>query len=235
MQPQHRRHLSLAAVLVSLVAACGSSPTSPPSPAVATPPPATQSAQPTSPPSALPSVPPSASLAPTPGPSLPPPSATITFTGGVTGVSKGIQVNCNNPSLAGLTITLFGATTRTGVATTISLSAGSVAVTLDSGSGSTFAAREFTGLGVTDFDATKGAMIDSPLTEVTTSSQPGKLPAISAIKGRVDCGNQVPGTSTLMLNGLAAGLAVSGPIDPIRVDCNPNAKPATVHAVGLTS
>jgi hypothetical protein len=27
--------------------------------------------------------------------------------------------------------------------------------------------------------------------------------------------------------------SISGPIDPIRVDCNPNAKPATVHAIGI--
>ena len=26
---------------------------------------------------------------------------------------------------------------------------------------------------------------------------------------------------------------MSGPIDPVRVDCNPNAKPAYVHAVGV--
>jgi hypothetical protein len=35
------------------------------------------------------------------------------------------------------------------------------------------------------------------------------------------------------LSGTVPEGTVSGPIDPIRVDCNPNANPARVHAIGL--
>jgi len=227
MEPLKRLRPWALGLLLVLVAACGSAPTAAPS-AASTPLPSVPA--PSSPPLGSS---PSPSVAPTPSVSLPPASATITFTGGATEVAKGAQISCQLPSLGGSIITIFGSTNRTGVATTISLSSGSIAVTLDSGSGATFAAREFTGAGVTNFDAARGAQIDSPLQEVTTGSAPGKVPAVRSIKGSVDCGNQTPGTSTLMLTGNAAELAVSGPIDPIRVDCNPNAKPATVHAVGI--
>jgi hypothetical protein len=176
---------------------------------------------------------PSPSIVPPPSPSLPPASATVSFGGDVKGLAKGIQVNCQIPSADGLLITLFGATTTKDVASTITIGPASVLVTIDSGSGATFSAREFTGGGVTGFDPTKGAQVDTPLVEVTSTSKPGSLPAITSIKGSVDCGNQVPGSSTLTVTGHIGEGPISGPIDPIRVDCNPNAKPATVHAIGL--
>ncbi len=176
---------------------------------------------------------PSPSVAPTPSASLPPASATISFGGGVTGVTRGVQVSCDNPSLSGLDISLFGSTTTADVATTITITGQDVTVTLDSGSGSTFAARTFKGTGVTGFDATKGVHLDGALTEVPSSSNPGTLPAIISITGSVDCGDQVPGSSTITFSGTVPEGAVSGPIDPVRVDCNPNAKPARVHAIGV--
>jgi hypothetical protein len=194
--------------------------------------------------------PPAASQAPTPGPSLvaassspasapsasaslPPASANLSLSGGLTGLVPGLQVTCEEPSLGGLVISLFGQTPSPNVSTTITLASGNLLVTLDSGSGTTFSARTFKGSGVTDFDAAKGAQIDSSLAEISSRSNPGTLPAVDAVKGRVDCGNQVPGSSTLTVAGSVPDGALSGPIDPIRVDCNPNAKPATVHAIGL--
>jgi len=171
--------------------------------------------------------------APTPPASLAPASATVAFGGGVTGVAPGVQVDCDNPSLGGLDITLFGSTTTAGVATTITITGQSVTVTLDSGAGATFVARTFKGTGVTGFDATKGVHLDGPLTEVTSSSKPGLLPAISSITGTVDCGDQVAGSSTITLSGTAPEGAVTGPMDPVRVDCDPNAKPPYVHAIGI--
>jgi hypothetical protein len=183
------------------------------------------------------SQPPAASPSPStvalPSASLPPTSASISFGGAITGMASGIQVDCYSPSLAGLVIELFGATTNKDIYTTIRLSPSSVAVTIDSGSGTTFSGRNFTGTGVTGFDATKGAQIDSPLAEVVSADKPGSLPALSSIKGTVDCGNQRPGSSTLAVSGATLDGPLSGPIDPIRVDCNPNATPARVHAVGL--
>jgi hypothetical protein len=142
-------------------------------------------------------------------------------------------VTCEVPSLGGLVISLFGQTSSPNVYTTITLASGNLLVTLDSGSGTTFTARTFKGAGVTGFDAAKGAQIDSPLAEVAAGSNHGTLPAIDSVKGNVDCGNQVPGSSTLTIAGSVPEGALAGPIDPIRVDCNPNAKPATVHAIGL--
>jgi hypothetical protein len=175
----------------------------------------------------------SPSVAPLPTPSQSPASATVTLGGGVKGLAKGIQVSCQSPSLTGLLIILTGATTSNDVFSTITLGPASVVVTIDSGSGATFSGRTFTGLGVTSFDPTTGAQIDSPLSEVTTTAKPGKLPSLTSIKGSVDCGSQVPGSSTLTLDGTVPEGPVTGPIDPIRVDCNPDAKPASIHAVGL--
>jgi hypothetical protein len=211
-------------VITILLVACNASPSVAPSAASSLPP------VPSSPPV---TTTPSPSTAPVPTASLPPASATVTLGGGVKGLATGIQVSCESPSLSGLLIILMGGTTTKDVFSTITLGPASIFVTIDSGSGTTFTGRSFSGLGVTGFDPTKGAQIDSPLTEVTTSSKPGKLPAISSIKGNVDCGGQVPGSSTLTITGTVAEGPVTGPIDPIRVDCNPNAKPASVHAVGL--
>jgi hypothetical protein len=207
-----------------VLVACNASPSIAPSAVSSLPP------VPSSPPAAAT---PSPSAAPQPTASLPPASATVTFGGGVKGLAKGIQVSCQSPSLSGMLINLVGATTTKGVFSAITLGAAGIFVTIDEGSGTTFTARSFTGLGVTDFDPAKGAQLNSPLTEVTTTSGPGKLPAISSIKGSIDCGSQVPGNSTLTITGTAAEGPITGPIDPIQVACNPNAKPASVHAVGL--
>lgn len=212
--PDPRRRLVCSALLAVLLAGCSGGAS-----LVAT----------TQPPTSIPSL----TAVPQPSASLPPASATISFGGGVTGVAPGMQIDCDNPSLGGLVITLFGSTTTKDVSTTISLSPRGVSVTLDSGSGTTFTARTFSGTGVTGFDATKGTQLDGALTEAASASNPGSLPAITSIKGSVDCGNQMPGSSTLSLSGTVPDGAVSGPVDPIRVDCNPNATPATVHAVGV--
>jgi hypothetical protein len=174
-----------------------------------------------------------ATVAPAPSASLPPASATVTFTGAVSGMAPGPSVGCNSPAISGLAIVLFGATATKDLYSTITISAQKVTVTLDAGGGATFSARSFAGTGVTGFDAAKGAVIDSPLTEVPSSSRPGTIPAISAIKGTIDCGNQVPGSSSVTISGSAPEGALSGPIDPVRVDCNPHATPATVHATGI--
>jgi hypothetical protein len=225
MAPGHPLRSIALGLIAILLAACNASPSAAPSSLA-------PSAAPV--PASVPVVSsPSPSVAPLPTASVPPASATVTLGGGVKGLGQGIQVSCQSPSLDGLLIILTGATTTKDVFSTITLGPASIFVTIDSGSGTTFTGRSFSGLGVTDFDPTKGARIDSPLTAVTTSSNPGKLPALTSIKGSVDCGGQVPGSSTLTITGTAAEGPITGPIDPIRVDCNPNAKPASVHAVGL--
>jgi hypothetical protein len=212
------RWMTLSAILALSLAACSGAASPTPAPTAPTG-------------TAIPSSTPS--TAPTPSASLPPASAAISFGGGVTGVAPGVQIDCDSPSLGGLDIVLFGRTTTANVATTITITGQDVIVTVDSGAGATFVARSFKGAGVTGFDATKGVHVDGPLTEVASSSKPGPLPAITSITGAVDCGDQVPGSSTLTLAGTAAQGAVTGPIDPVRVDCDPNAKPPYVHAVGI--
>ena len=218
----HASRLAVGLLIGAVVTACSGGST--PAPA------ASQAAAPSAAPV---SAAPSPAMSPLPSASLPPATASATFAGGLTGVAPGVLVSCDSPTLGGQVITLFGPTTTKDIYTTISLSAASVSVTIDSGAGVTFVARTFTGTWVTGFDAAKGAQIDSQLAEIVSSSKPGSLPAITSIKGSVDCGNQLPGSSTLTLAGSTPDGAPSGPIDPIRVDCNPNAKPASVHAVGI--
>jgi hypothetical protein len=217
-----------ATLIAVVVAACSASSTPPPVASQGPAPSATSVSATPSPASA-----PTPAAVPSSSASLPPASASLSLTGGLTGLLAGLQVTCDEPSLGGLVISLFGQTATPNVYTTITLASGNLLVTLDAGSGTTFTARTFKGAGVTDFDAAKGAQIDSSLAEVASGSNPGTLPAVSAVKGSVDCGSQVPGSSTLTVAGNVPEGALSGLIDPIRVDCNPNAKPATVHAIGL--
>ena len=170
----------------------------------------------------------------TPGPSLPPASAQFTFTGGAAGAEQVGQIACNNPTTGGSVITIFGQATGKDVFSLVTVEVGKVFVRLDSGSGTSYAERDFSGTGVSGFDAAKGARIDSPLSEVPSAQKPGTLPSIDSIKGSVDCGNQLPGTSTLLLTAAVPEGPLNGPIDPIRVECNPHAQPPQVRAVGLT-
>ena len=218
------RWLVSAALLALVLTACSSTAT--PSPAT-NPPAATPSSSPS-----VPVASPSPSVIVSSPASLPPPSAMIGFTGAVAGV-KQISVGCNFPALTGQTISLFGPTNVALVDAQLTVAADNVTIRLASGSGATFTVRAFSGSGVTDFDAAKGATIDSPLTEIDSGGAHGKIPAITSVKGVIDCGNQIPGSSTLTLSGTVPEGAISGPVDPVRVDCSPNTKPPTVHAIGL--
>ncbi len=174
------------AVLAIVLAACSGSSTTSPAPTLASAPTSTAAASTAG-----------ASTAPLPSASLPAASATASFGGGVAGVAPGVLVDCDSPSLTGLTITLYGPTTTKALYTTITIASGYVAVTLDAGSGAAYTSRSSSGTGVSGFDAAKGVQIDSPLPEMTSTAKRGSVPAISSIKASIDCGNQVPGSSTL--------------------------------------
>jgi len=224
MRPRATRPIAAALLAMTISACSGGATTTPSLQAPTQPAPSVEAASPSV----------EASTAPSPTPSLPPASATVNLSGALSGAMQGITISCNEPGIKTMYISLFGSAPVKDMSLAMNLSVGLVAVTVDAGSGATYTARSFTGTGVTGFDAAKGAQFDSTLTEVLPSgSNPGTLPAITSIKGTVDCGNQVPGSSTLTLTGSVPDGAFSGPIDPIRVDCNPNAKPATVHAVGV--
>ena len=170
----------------------------------------------------------------TPRPSLPPANAQFSFTGGAAGAEQIGQIACNNPSLGGSVITIFGQATGKDVFSLVTVEPGKVIVRLDSGSSTSYVERDFSGTGVSAFNAAKGAQIDSQLSEVTSPQKPGTLPSVSSIKGSVDCGNQLPGSSTLVLTGSVPEGVLNGPLGPVRVECLPHAQPPDVRAVGLT-
>jgi hypothetical protein len=128
-----------------------------------------------------------------------------------------------------------------GPALNMHITASSVDIFVATGAGATFRSRDFSGTGVTGFDAATGVQIDSQLTEVTpagtNSTGIGKLTSLS---GSIDCGNQQPGSSTLVLTGTTPEGVVNGTLDPVRVSCHNstqygrNAQANGVISVGTT-
>ena len=158
-----------------------------------------------------------------------PPTAAINVTGdaGLTGDLSKISVSCGGPGLDGSSITLGslapGQQDPAAPFFTIFLTAGKVFVRVSTGSGTDFQVREFTGTGVSGFDAATGAKVDSPLSETTPAgSNKGTIGAVSAVKGSVDCGNFTPGTSSVKITGTTADGAVDASLDPALVTCTTN-------------
>jgi hypothetical protein len=103
----------------------------------------------------------------------------------------------------------------------------------DSGSGATYVERDFAGTGVTNFDAAKGATIDSPLTEVPNQDAHGTLGVLTSMSGTIDCGNQVPGSPTLTFSGPTPKGALSGGLSPVNVECVTNTFGKSVSVLGI--
>jgi hypothetical protein len=103
----------------------------------------------------------------------------------------------------------------------------------DSGSGATYVERDFAGTGVTNFDAAKGATIDSPLTEGPNQDAHGTLGVLTSMSGTIDCGNQVPGSSTLTFSGPTPKGALSGGLSPVNVECVTNTFGKSVSVLGI--
>jgi hypothetical protein len=173
------------------------------------------------------------SVAPSVAASLPPASGQFSFGGGFNGAEQVGQIECNNPTLAGPIISIFGQSADASFSTLVTVESDKIFVRLDAGQSTTYTDREFTGPGVTNFEAAKGGQVDSRLTESASLTKPGSLRSVVSIKGSMDCGNQVTGSSTLVISGTVTEGALSGPIDPVRVECAPNAQPPTVHISGL--
>jgi hypothetical protein len=137
------------------------------------------------------------------------------------------SVSCDNPGFDGNQISVGGTpagqTDPAGPSFFMFIGAKSVLVRVSTGSGTSFKVREFTGTGVTNFDAGTGAQLDSSLTESTAAgSDKGTLGAVTAIKGTIDCGNFTAGTSSVKLTGETADGSVNGTLDPVLVTCNTN-------------
>ena len=213
--------LSLAAGL--LLAACSGSaatPTPAPSPSPAPTPTASLTAAPIA----------------TPVPTKGPASESLGVVGpaGATGGVTNAAVRCNFPAADGSTyINVIGQPVDPNLSVYINVSAGLVNVRFDSGSGATYVERDFTGTGVTNFDAAKGATIDTKLAEVGTSGAPGSLGVLTSLSGTIDCGNQLPGSSTLLLSGATPKGALGGGLSPVNAECVTNTFGKSVSLIGV--
>ena len=142
-------------------------------------------------------------------------------------------IRCNLPSTDVLQISVLARPSDPNLSVYIFVQSGKVTVRYDSGSGSTYVERDFAGTGVTNFDAAKGATIDSPLTEVPNKDAHGSLGALTSITGSIDCGNQMPGSSTLTFTGLTPNGDLSGGLNPVNVECLTNSNGSSVSILGV--
>jgi hypothetical protein len=164
---------------------------------------------------------PTATPSPTPVPTKGPATQTLGITGAAAGALAvtNASIRCGVPSANGLQIQVLGQPSDPNTSVYVFVWAGNVTVRYDTGSGSTYKERDFAGTGVTTFDAAAGAQIDSPLTETADGTAHGTLGVLSSIKGSIDCGNQTPGTSSLVFSGMTTKGALSGGLDPVNVQC----------------
>ena len=174
---------------------------------------------------------PTPTAAPTKGPATE--SLGVVGPAGATGAVTNAAVRCNFPAPNGTSyINVIGRPVDPNLSVYVNVSQGLVTVRFDSGSGSTYVERDFTGTGVTNFDAAKGAQVDSKLTEVSPIPAHSPLGVLTSISGSIDCGNQLPGTSTLMLSGPTAKGALAGGVSPANVECINNTQNTYVSVIG---
>ena len=165
------------------------------------------------------SIPATATPAPTP---VPPAGGQFTATGTIplgTAVTAAL-VTCSFPSLNGPEITMRVSTADQSMGGFITLTSSRVYLRVGAGSGATYTQRNFSGPGVTDFNATKGATFNAQLIDDTPSGQnAGTIGVVTAISGSVSCGTKQPGGGTITITGNSTGGAISGPLTSMLVTC----------------
>ena len=175
---------------------------------------------------------PTPTAAPTKGPATE--SLSVVGPAGATGGVTNAQIRCDFPAPDGTSyINVIGQPVDPNLSVYVNVSAGLVTVRFDSGSGSTYVERDFSGTGVTSFDAGKGAQIDTQLTEIPTTGAHGTLGVLTSLKGSIDCGNQTPGSSTLSLTGSTTKGDLSGGLTPVNVQCVTNTFGKSVSIIGV--
>jgi hypothetical protein len=189
------------------------------------------------------SAPSSSSTAPTPTPtlapsptSLPPAGGQVTNSGTVQlgSVVPAADVTCSFPSLQGPEITMRISATNGSAGGILTLTPSEVFVRIGAGSGSTYTQRNFSGPGVTDFDAATGAHFNAQLTDVSPAGQKtGTIGTVTAISGSVSCGNKTAGSGTITISGTSTGGAITGALTSMLVNCQGGAAFAIIN--GLTS
>lgn len=168
---------------------------------------------------------------PTKGPA----TQTLTLVGpaGAAGAVTNAAIRCNEPATDGTLITVLGRPADPNLSVYIFVQPGKVTVRYDSGSGSKYIERDFAGTGVSGFDAATGAQLDSQLTEVPSQTAHGSLGVLTSISGSIDCGNQLPGSSTLTFSGPTPKGDISGGLNPVNVVCNVSSTASSVSVLGL--
>jgi hypothetical protein len=185
----------------------------------------------------------SSSTAPTPTPTVapsptpvPPAGGQFTNAGTVQLVSPvpATGVACSFPTLQGPEITIRISATNGSAGGFIDLTSSEVFVRIGAGSGAAYTQRNFSGSGVTNFDAATGAQFNAQLTDVSPAGQKkGTLGTITSISGSVSCGDKTPGSGTITITGTSTGGAISGPITSMLVNCQGGASFAIIN--GLTT
>lgn len=173
---------------------------------------------------------------PTPGPS----SLQASLVGSSAGLSGALVVGnvhfvtCAEPTLSGLTIFAFRYATDPSIGVLLTIRQAMITVRAAVGSGTNYTGREFTGSGVTSFDARSGAQFSSSLTESTAAgTNKGTIGTISSISGSVSCGSFKVGSASLTVTGTTAGGAVTGPLTQVRVLCGNNGQGLYAGVGGL--
>ena len=142
------------------------------------------------------------------------------------------NISCQFPAYAGLEIVVNGTfPTAPGVSVRITITPSGLTVGADTGSGSAFKERDFTGSGVTAFNAAAGAQINAPLTERPGAVAVSGIGTVTSLSGRVSCNGQSPGASTLMLKGSTVDGVVSSGVNTPWVKCEPAASGAASGGV----
>jgi hypothetical protein len=175
---------------------------------------------------------------PSPTPPQGPATAQLNLTGApaLGALIGGVKIQCNYPTLGGPVIVLSEQSSPGGPAVRVVVSQGSVTVRYSSGADKTYTERDFTGAGVTGFDAGVGAQFDSPLDELASANPTGSLGPIIQIQGSVDCGDQQPGTSSLVLTGVTpVGFLNGVTFNPVRVECDLGILGNSVNVVGVAT
>lgn len=142
-------------------------------------------------------------------------------------------VTCSFPSLNGLEITMQVSTADQSIGGFITLTPNKVYVRIGEGSGTTYTQRNFSGSGVTGFNASTGAKFNSQLVDDTPSGQStGTIGALTAISGSVSCGDKTPGGGAIIITGNSSGGAIGGALTSMLVSCPTGADYALIN--GLT-
>jgi len=174
----------------------------------------------------------------TPVASKGPPVAQFALVGtaGLTGPVTTTTILCDRPSLDGPEIFYTGQAGTDGPSIVIFLRAGFAEVRVGTGSASTLRERDFTGTGVTGFDAATGAQLDTTLTETTAAgTATGTLGALTSISGSIDCGNQQAGTANVVVTGSTPFGQLAGALTGVEVDCTIVGSAEYVGVVGLST